>query len=78
MTTQFEQFASMLDNLERFNHRVHCSKNINLAPDSHYDVVEMSSSAGCLMLGFSRETGKLVDVIGPLLLPQQGPRGPFL
>jgi hypothetical protein len=65
----------MLDNVKQRSPRVYGSKAIKLAHDPHYDVVEMSSSAGCVVLGLSKETGKLMDVIGPLLLPRQDHRG---
>jgi hypothetical protein len=71
MTTQLEQFLTMLDNMKQFSPRVYGGKNIKLAQDPHYELVEMSSSAGHVIWGFSRETGKLMDVIGPLLLPRQ-------
>ena len=67
MPTQYNQFLNMLDNVKQISPRAYGSKGINLAPDSRYDVVEMSSSAGTMILGFSKETGKLMDVIGPLL-----------
>jgi hypothetical protein len=75
MTTQYEQFLSMLDNVKHFSPRVHGSKNIKLTQDSRYYIVEMTSSAGSALLGFSKVTGDLMDVIGPLLLPRQDPRG---
>ncbi len=74
MTTQYEQFLNMLDNVKQFSPRVYGSKSIKLAQDPHYDLVEMSSSAGQVMWGFSRERGKLRDIIGPILLPHQYPR----
>jgi hypothetical protein len=74
MPTQYNQFLEMLDNIKRFSPRAYGSKNTILAHDPHFDVVEMSSSAGTVMLGFSKETGKLMDVIGPLLLPWQDRR----
>jgi hypothetical protein len=74
MTTQFEQFLTMLEGVKQFSSRVYGGKNIKLAQDPHYELVEMTSSAGHVIWGFSRETGKLIDVIGPLLLPRQDRR----
>jgi hypothetical protein len=78
MTTQYEQFLDMLANVKQMHPRVHGSKNIKLVHDSYYDVVEMASSAGRMIWGFSKETGELRDIIGPTLLPRQGQTAPGL
>jgi hypothetical protein len=77
METEYNQFLSMLDNVREFSPRVYGSKIITLNEDSHYSIVEMSSSVGRVVLGFSKTTGELQDIIGPLLLPRQGQEHEF-
>jgi hypothetical protein len=72
MMTQYEQFLDMLADVKQVHPRVYGSKNIRLVHDRDYEVVEVSSSAGCLLLGFSKKTGELRDIIGPMPLPRQG------
>jgi len=55
MTTQLEQFLTMLDNVKQFSPRVYGGKNIKLAQDPHYELVEMSSSAG---MGLQQRDGQ--------------------
>ncbi len=58
----------MLANVQQVQPRVYGSKTIKLAHDASYDVVEMASSAGTVLLGFSKTTGELRDIMGPILL----------
>jgi len=39
-----------------------------LTSESVYKVVEMESPAGKILFGFNKDTGELVDVIGPCRL----------
>ena len=71
MTTQYEQFLGMLACVKQLHPRVYGSKNIKIAHDPNYNVVEMSSSAARILLGFSKKTGELRDIIGPMPLPRQ-------
>jgi hypothetical protein len=60
----YEQFTEMLDNARRVSPLVFKRKSIHLS-ESVYKVVEMESSAGKILFGFRKDTGELVDVIGP-------------
>jgi hypothetical protein len=66
--SHYEQFTAMLDNARQVSPMVFKRKSINLTSESVYKVVEMESPAGKILFGFNKETGELVDVIGPCRL----------
>jgi hypothetical protein len=63
--SHYEQFTAMLDNARRVSPMVFTRKSVNLTSEPLYKVVEMQSSAGKILFGFDKDTGELVDVIGP-------------
>jgi hypothetical protein len=63
--SHYEQFTAMLDSARQVSPMVFKRKSINLTNESLYKVVEMQSPAGRILFGFSKNTGELVDVIGP-------------
>jgi hypothetical protein len=65
--SHYEQFTSMLDNARQVSPMVFKRKSIHLS-ESLYKVVVMESPAGKILFGFSKDTGELVDVIGPCRL----------
>jgi len=68
--THYEQFTAMLDNARQVSPIVFKRKSIHLS-ESLYKVVVMESPAGKILFGFSKDTGELVDVIGPCRLTPQ-------
>ena len=66
--SHYEQFTAMLDNAKLVSPMVFKRKSINLTSESVYKVVEMESPAGKILFGFNKDTGELVDVIGPCRL----------
>jgi hypothetical protein len=66
--SHYEQFTAMLDNAKQVSPMVFKRKSINLTSESVYKVVEMESPAGKILFGFNKDTGELVDVIGPCRL----------
>lgn len=63
--SHYEQFTAMLDNARQVNPLVFKRKSVNLTSEPLYMVVEMESPAGRILFGFNKESGELVDVIGP-------------
>ena len=61
----YEQFTAMLDNAQQVSPMVFKRKSINLTSECIYKVVEMQSPAGRVLFGFNKDTGELVDVMGP-------------
>ncbi|MGA2647196.1 MAG: hypothetical protein ABSF15_21010 [Candidatus Sulfotelmatobacter sp.] len=70
--SHYEQFTSMLDNARHVSPMVFKRKSINIS-ESAYRVVEMESPAGKILFGFNKDTGELVDVIGPCRLTPEAP-----
>jgi hypothetical protein len=66
--SHYEQFTAMLDNARQVSPLVFKRKSINLTNESLYKVVEMEFPAGKILFGFSKDTGELMDVIGPCRL----------
>ena len=66
--SHYDQFTAMLDNAREVSPMVFKRKSINLTSESAYKVVEMESPAGKILFGFNKDTGELVDVIGPCRL----------
>ena len=66
--SHYEQFTAMLDNAKQVSPMVFKRKSINLTSESVYKVVEMKSPAGKILFGFNKDTGELMDVIGPCRL----------
>jgi hypothetical protein len=66
--SHYEQFTAMLDNAKQVSPMVFKRKSINLTSESVYKVVEMESPAGKILFGFNKDSGELVDVIGPCRL----------
>jgi hypothetical protein len=71
--SHYEQFTAMLDNARQVSPMVFKRKSINLTSESTYKVVEMESPAGRILFGFSKDTGDLVDVIGPCRFTPEAP-----
>jgi hypothetical protein len=65
--SHYEQFTAMLDNARQVSPMVFKRKSIHIS-ESAYRVVEMESPAGKILFGFNKDTGELVDVIGPCRL----------
>jgi hypothetical protein len=63
--SHYDQFTAMLDNAKQISPMVFKRKSVNLTNEPAYKVVEMESSAGKILFGFNKDTGELVDVIGP-------------
>ena len=70
--SDYKQFTAMLDNARQVSPMVFKRKSIHLS-ESLYKVVEMQSSAGKILFGFNKDTGELVDVIGPCRLAPENP-----
>jgi len=70
--SHYEQFTAMLDNARQVSPMVFKRKSIHLS-ESLYKVVVMESPAGKILFGFSKDTGELVDVIGPCRLTSETP-----
>ena len=65
--SHYDQFVSMLDSVRQVSPMVFQAQEYPFNSESAYRVVEeMESGAGKIMFGFHKDTGELVDVIGPV------------
>lgn len=63
--SHYDQFVSMLDSVRQVSPMVFQAQEYPFNSESAYRVVEMESGAGKIMFGFHKDTGELVDVMGP-------------